>query len=59
MTDVNSSEKENIAHFFMNGIRQESEKHYKGAIEDYTKAIEIDPNKFFAYRLRADAKRKL
>ena len=29
------------------------------AIEDYTKAIEIEPNNLFAYRLRADSKRKL
>ena len=34
-------------------------ENYAEAIEDYTKAIEIDPNNVFAYRLRADAKRKL
>jgi len=31
----------------------------KDAIEDYTKAIEIDPNNVFAFRLRADSKCKL
>ena len=31
----------------------------KDSVEDYTKAIEIDPNNVFAYRLRADSKCKL
>jgi len=32
---------------------------YEDAIEDYTKAIKIEPSSVFAYRLRADAKGKL
>ena len=36
-----------------------AKENHEEAIEDYTKAIEIDPNNVFAYRLRADSKRKL
>ena len=32
---------------------------YEDAIQDYTKAIKIEPNSVFAYRLRGDSKRKL
>ena len=32
---------------------------YQGAIDDYTKAIEIEPNKAYLYNYRASAKRKL
>ena len=31
---------------------------YQGAIHDYTKAIEIFPNKAYLYNYRASAKRK-
>ena len=31
---------------------------YQGAIDDYSKSIEIDPNNHFAYKFRADVKRK-
>ena len=34
-------------------------ENYEDAIEDYTKAIEIEPNSVFAYRLRGDSKSKL
>ena len=32
---------------------------YQGAIDDYTKAIEIEPNKAYLYNYRAESKRKL
>ena len=49
----------NDARFYISrGCFKGTESH-EDAIEDYTKAIEIDPNNVFAYRLRADAKRKL
>ena len=32
---------------------------YQGAVHDYTRAIEIYPNKEYLYNLRAESKRKL
>jgi len=48
------------ARFYISrGTFKETEKKYEDAIEDYTKAIAIEPNSVFAYRLRGDSKRKL
>ena len=47
----------NDARFYISrGTFRENDK---DSIEDYTKAIEIDPDNVFAYRLRADSKCKL
>ena len=32
---------------------------YQGAIDDYTKAIKIDPNNAYFYNYRSESKRKL
>jgi len=49
----------NDARFYISrGCFKGTESH-EDAIEDYTKAIEIEPNNVFAYRLRGDSKRKL
>ena len=47
------------ARFFISRGTFKGTENYEDAIEDYTKAIEIEPNSVFAYRLRADSKRKL
>ena len=44
--------------FISRGTFKGTESH-EDAIEDYTKAIEIESNNVFAYRLRGDSKRKL
>ena len=51
--------KPNDARFYISRGTFRGTKNYEDAIEDYTKAIEIDLNNVFAYRLRADLKRKL
>jgi len=49
----------NDARFYISrGCFKGTESH-EDAIEDYTKAIEIESNNVFAYRLRGDSKRKL
>ena len=51
--------KPNDARFYISrGCFKGTESH-EDAIEDYTKAIEIESNNVFAYRLRGDSKRKL
>ena len=45
--------------FRSRGITKRNLKDYQGAIADYTKAIEIDPQYAFAYVIRGDAKLKL
>ena len=47
------------ARFYISRGTFRGTENYEDAIEDYTKAIEIDSNNVFAYRLRADSKRKL
>ena len=47
------------ARFYISRGTFKGKENYAEAIEDYTKAIAIDPNNVFAYRLRADSKRKL
>ena len=47
------------ARFYISRGTLKGKENYEDAIEDYTKAIEFDPNNVFAYRLRSDAKRKL
>ena len=48
----------NDARFYISrGCFKGTESH-EDAIEDYTKAIEIESNNVFAYRLRGDSKRK-
>ena len=49
----------NDARFYISRGTFRGTENYEDAIEDYTKAIEIEPNNLFAYRLRADSKRKL
>ena len=51
--------KPNDARFYISrGCFKGTESH-EDAIEDYTKAIEIESNNVFVYRLRGDSKRKL
>ena len=47
------------ARFFISRGTFKGTENYEDAIEDYTKAIEIETNSVFAYRLRGDLKRKL
>ena len=47
------------ARFYISRGTFKGTESHEDAIEDYTKAIEIDPNNVFAYRLRADSKCKL
>ena len=47
------------ARFYISRGTFKAKENYAEAIKDYTKAIEIDPSNVFAYRLRADSKRKL
>ena len=47
------------ARFFISRGTFKGTENYEDAIEDYTKAIEIEPNSVFAYRLRGDSKSKL
>ena len=47
------------ARFYISRGTFKGKENYKDAIDDYTKAIEIEPNNVFAYRLRADSKRIL
>ena len=49
----------NDVRFYISRGTFKEHENCKDAIEDYTKAIEIEPNSVFAYRLRADSKRKL
>ena len=49
----------NDARFYISRGTLRGTENYEDAIDDYTKAIEIEPNNVFAYRLRADSKRKL
>ena len=51
--------KPNDARFHISRGTFRGTKNYEDAIEDYTKAIEIEPNSVFAYRLRGDSKSKL
>ena len=49
-------------HIILRGLRGRlklDQGNHEDAIEDYTKAIEIDPNNDLSYELRADAKSKL
>ena len=45
--------------YFNNAIEKITNQDYYGAIADYTKAIEIDPDFDYAYGSRANAKRAL
>ena len=45
--------------FYISRVTFKGIENYEDAIEDYTKAIEIEPNSVFAYRLRGDSKSKL
>ncbi len=47
------------ARFFISRGTFKGTENYEDAIEDYTKAIEIEPKSVFAYRLRGDAKSEL
>ena len=47
------------ARFYISRGTFKGKENNADAIEDYTKAIEIEPNNLFAYRLRADSKCKL
>ena len=47
------------AQFYISRGTFRGTENYEDAIEDYTKAIEIEPNSVFAYRLRGDSKSKL
>jgi len=45
--------------YFESGREKYKNEDYYGAIADYTKAIEIDPNYDYAYASRANAKEEL
>ena len=49
----------NDARFYISRGTLRGTENYEDAIEDYTKAIEIDPNNDLSYELRADAKSEL
>lgn len=44
---------------YIKGIEKYELQDYKGAIEDYNKAIDVNPNHPWAYNDRGEAKRKL
>jgi tetratricopeptide (TPR) repeat protein len=45
--------------YFTSGIRKQSKSDYEGAIQDFTKAIELNPNYAKAYGNRGNAKQTL
>ena len=47
------------ARFYISRGAFKGTENHADAIEDYSKAIEIEPNNVFAYRLRGDSKAKL
>ena len=49
----------NDSRFYISRGTFRGTENHKDAIEDYTKAIEIEPYSVFAYRLRGDSKFKL
>ena len=51
--------KPNDARFYISRGTFRGTKNYEDAIEDYTKAIEIEPTKAYLYNYRAESKRKL
>ncbi len=54
MINIERSEKEknDLHQFLLDGISKLSEKNYKEAIDDYTKALGIDPDAAIAYLYR-------
>ena len=51
--------KPNDARFYISRGTFRGTKNYEDAIEDYTKAIAIEPNKAYLYNYRSESKRKL
>ena len=47
------------AHLISSGREQYGENKYEDSIEDFNKAIELNPKEFISYKGRASAKRKL
>jgi tetratricopeptide (TPR) repeat protein len=45
--------------FFNSGIKKNKAGDYQGAIEDYTKALEINPKNSYSYYNRGNSKSKL
>ena len=45
--------------YLYSGISKDKLQDYRGAITDYTKAIELDPNRVVFYFLRGNAKERL
>ncbi|MCX8194900.1 MAG: tetratricopeptide repeat protein [Candidatus Micrarchaeota archaeon] len=57
---INNRQPENLAAAYFNrGLSKAMGGDYKAAIEDYTKAIELNPNFAAAYSNRGSAKAKL
>ena len=57
--DISEENKDKFYQCILDACPKKSDKNYKGAIEDYTKAIEIDPSNAFSYLERGRAKEKL
>ena len=57
--DISEENKDKFYQYILDACPKKSDKNYKGAIEDYTKAIEINPSNALGYRERGRAKEKL
>ncbi len=56
---INAADDKLALEYFIKGINKSNIKNYIGAIEDYTKAIELNPNLSIAYAQRGSCKSKI
>ena len=56
VNNLNDTELNSAAAYYNRSLAKDDLEDYKGAIADYTKAIEIDPNYAYAYNNRGIAK---
>ena len=57
--DISEENKDKFYQYILDACPKKSDKNYNDAIEDYTKAIEINPSNALGYRERGRAKEKL
>lgn len=56
---ITNSACQTVDEYNISGVQKKNKKDYAGAIEDFNKALNIDPNNDFTYSSRANAKLKL